>query len=98
MPGDDLEREAEALVEIFNEAAAVHSPELEWFGMGLDREPMEETFVFQAAEYMDNDGLEALREHGRVVRYIEGYEYEGEVYVQIELSVQGEVPEVVVDA
>lgn len=89
---DLLEREAEALVEIFNDAAPDYSPDLEWFGMGVDHEDLDEQFVLEAPEYIDNEGLDALRDHGRVVRYIEAYEYDGEVNVQIEIPVEGTVP------
>jgi hypothetical protein len=92
---DDTEREVEALVEIFNDAAADHSPDLEWFAMGLNHETMEESFVLEAESYIDADGLDALRDVGRTVGYIEAYQKppEDEVYCQIQVPVQGEVPE-----
>lgn len=93
--GDLLEAEAEALVELFNEATADYSPELDWFAMSLDHDTMEESFVFEAEGYIDGDGLEALRDSGRTVGYIQGYQKppEDEVYCQINVPVQGEVPE-----
>lgn len=90
--GGLLEREAEALVEIFNDAAADYSPRLEWFGMGLDHETDTEQFVLEAEEYIDTDGLAALRDHGRIVRYIEAYEFDDKATVQIEIPVRDDVP------
>ncbi|WP_117364975.1 hypothetical protein [Natrarchaeobaculum sulfurireducens] len=89
---DDTEAEAEALVELFNEAAADHSPDLEWFAMGLVHESMEKCFVLEAQEYIDPDGLDALRDAGRTVRYIEAYQKppKDEVYCQIEIPVHGD--------
>lgn len=94
--GDQLEAEAHALVEIFNEATPSYSPELEWFAMGHDRETDEQSFVFEAESYIDSDGLAALREAGRSVNYIEAYQKppRDALYCQIQVSVQGEVPEV----
>ena len=89
--GDLLEREGEALVEMFNDAAKEYSPELEWFAMSYDREKGQ-AFVLEAEKYIDPEGLVALREAGRVVRYIEAYEFQGDVGVQIEVPVMGEVP------
>lgn len=88
--GDLLEREAESLVETFNDAAADYSPELEWFAMSFDRDKGQ-AFVLEAEKYIDRDGLAALREAGRAIRYIEAYEFEGDVGVQIQLPVRGEV-------
>lgn len=90
------EREAETLVEIFNDAAADYSPDLEWFAMGLNHETMEESFVLEAESYIDADGLAALRDAGRTVGYIEAYQKppDDEVYCQIQVEVHGEVPEV----
>lgn len=89
---DLLEREAEALVEMFNGAAADYSPDIEWFGMSHDIETGEDAFVLEAAEYIDNDGLDALRDHGRIVQYIEAYEVDGDVAIQIEIPVRDTVP------
>lgn len=83
------ELEAEALVNRFNDAKSSHSPELEWFGMSFDRETDDQLFVFEATEYIDRDGLSALRESGCTIRYIEAYEFEGDVNVQIEIPCKG---------
>lgn len=83
------ELEAEALVNRFNDAKSSYSPELEWFGMSFDHETGDQLFVFEAAEYIDRDGLSALRESGCTVRYIEAYEFEGDVNVQIEIPCKG---------
>lgn len=91
--GDQLEREADALVDIFNAAAPGHAQELRWFAMDHDHETGTEAFVLEAESYIDSDGLAALREAGREVRYIEGYEADGDVRVTISVPVQGEVPD-----
>ena len=91
--GDLLEAEADALVEIFNGAAPDYSPDLDWFGMGLDHETETQQFVLEAEGYIDPDGLAALRDCGRTIDYIEGYEYDGEVQIQIQLPVRGETPD-----
>ena len=90
--GDDLEAEAEALVELFNDAAPDYSPELEWFAMGQNHETMEESFVLEAKRYIDADGLAALRDAGRTVGYIEAYQKPptDEVYCQIQIPVRGD--------
>lgn len=90
--GDDLEVEAEALVSLFNEAAADYSPDLEWFAMGQNHETMDRSFVLEAERYIDADGLAALREVGRTVNYIEAYQKpaEDEVYCQIQVPVRGD--------
>lgn len=90
--GDLLEQEAEALVGLFNEATPDYAPELEWFGMGHDRDGDRQLFVLLANSYMATEGLDALREAGREIQYIEAYEYDGEVNVTIEVPVNGEVP------
>ena len=88
------EHEALALVEAFNNAAEDHSPDLEWFAMcnGFDQEE----YVFEAASYIDTDGLDALRDLGRRVSYIEVHAPPDgdEACVAIHVPVQGEVPEV----
>lgn len=93
MSEQQLEAEAHAIETIFNEAAPDYSPDLEWFGMTVDHETEERSFVFESFGYIDTGGLTALRECGRKVRYIEAYEYGDEVSVQIELRVHGEIPE-----
>jgi len=92
---DDLEAEAEALVDLFNSAAADHSPNLDWFAMGLNHETMDESYVLEAERYIDADGLDALREVGRTVNYVEAYQKppENEVYCQIQVPVQNEIPD-----
>lgn len=97
MTGDNLEAEAEALIAQYNDAKPDYSPELEWFGMGLDHETEEQQFVLEATDYIDSDGLSALRACGRTIRYIEAYEFEGEIGVQIQVPVQGDVPDRSVD-
>lgn len=86
----ELEAEAESLVELFNDAADDASPELEWFAMHADYDNHDRHFVLQAPEYIDRAGLAALRDAGRTVGYIEGYLFEDEVYVQIDIEVEGE--------
>lgn len=90
--GDELEAEARALVERFNDAKPSYSPDLEWFGMSYDRDTDEQQFVFESDDYIDSDGLSALRSCGRTIRYIEAYEFDGSIGVQIQLPVRGEVP------
>ena len=92
MTSDNLEAEAEALVARYNDARADHSPELEWFAMGLDRDNEEQQFVLESTNYIDPDGLLAIRSCGRTVRYIEAYEFDGEIGVQIQVPVKGTVP------
>lgn len=89
----DLEREAAALVDIFNEAAPDHSPGLEWLAMCLDTATDEHQFVLEATGYIDPAGLAALRDHGRAIRYIEAYELEDAPGVQIQTPVRGRLPE-----
>jgi hypothetical protein len=90
----ELDKEAHALVELFNEAKPDHSPELEWFAMRTDHETGQVFFALEADEYIDSDGLEALREHGREVSYIEAFQHHngGGVSVSIEIPVRGEIP------
>lgn len=87
--GDVLEAEAEDIVETFNDAASDYSPDLEWFGMSVDVTG-EQSFVFEATDYICSDGLAALREDGRVINYIEVYEYGNEYMVQIQIPVESE--------
>jgi hypothetical protein len=89
--GGELEAEAQALVDRFNDAKSPFSPELEWFSMSYDHETGGQSFVFEAAEYIDRGGLSAIRECGRTVHYIEAHEYESDVKVQIHIRVQGGV-------
>lgn len=91
--GDKLEAEAGAIVARFNDAKPSYSPDLEWFGMSLDHDTGDRCFVFEAADYLHADGLSALRECGRTVRYIEAYEYDSDVSAQIHVRVQGDVPD-----
>lgn len=86
------EAKAEALVDLYNAAKPDHCPELEWFGMGLNHDTGQELFVLESPRYINREGLEAIREAGRSVRYVEAYEFEGEIAVQIEVRVQGEIP------
>lgn len=85
----ELEAEAQALVKRFNHAKASYSSKLEWFSMCADDNG--DCFVFETTEYIDRDGLSALRESGRTVRYIEAYSYKEDVKVQIHVPVQGGV-------
>lgn len=93
---DRLEREAHALEAIFNEATADYSPALEWFAMRSDPETDQQYFAMNVEKYADGDGLDALRDYGREVSYIEAFvPYDGDdAVVQLELAVTGEVPEV----
>jgi hypothetical protein len=90
--GDLLEREGEALADIFNEASGTFASELTWFCMSSNRDVSHQSFVFEADDYIDGDGLKALRDRGWRVQYIEAYEFDGQVKVQIDLPVRGEVP------
>lgn len=90
---NELDAEARKLVAIFNEYAPDYAPDLEWFGMttgGVFGD--EQHFVFEATQYIDEEGLDALRVHDREVEYIEAYEFEDEVHIQIQLPVEGCVP------
>lgn len=89
----DIEAEARALVRRYNEAEPNHAPALDWQGMHFDPDSGDEGFVLEASGYIGSDGLDALRACGRTVRYIEAYEYDGEVRIQIEVPVQHEVPD-----
>ena len=91
-----LEAEAHALEAIFNGAKADYSPELEWFAMRSDPETKQQFFALEAESYADADGLDALRDAGREVSYIEAYvPHDGDgAVVSLELAVTGEVPEV----
>jgi hypothetical protein len=103
MPGDtatdgteqideaDLEREADEITTVFNEAAPDYSSELEWFGMTLDHDTCEQQFVMEAKKYIDRDGLNALRDAGWQIQYIEAHnhEYDDDVVVSIALPVRG---------
>lgn len=93
--GDLLEREAHALEDLFNDAKASHSREIEWFAMGLDHDTGEQQFVLEAPRYIDGDGIAALREAGWEIQYIEAYHSEltGEIGVQIQVPVRGQVPD-----
>lgn len=91
--GELIEAEAKAIEAIFNDAAPSYSPELEWFAMSSDHDTGEQQFVFEASKYICSDGIKAIREHGREIRYIEANELDGEVRVAINLPVTGEVPE-----
>jgi len=89
--GDELEREADEITTIFNEAVPDYSPELEWFGMGVDHETGDHRFVMEAETYIDSDGLNALRDAGWQIQYIEAHdhEYDDEVVISINLPVRG---------
>jgi len=87
----DLEREADEITTIFNEAAPDYSPELEWFGMSLDHDTGDQRFVMEAEKYVDGDGLNALRDAGWQIQHIEAHnhEYDDDVVVSISVPVQG---------
>lgn len=87
----DLEREADEITTIFNEAAPDYSPELEWFGMGVDHETGDRRFVMEAETYIDSDGLDALRDAGWQIQYIEAHNhgYDDEIVISINLPVRG---------
>jgi hypothetical protein len=93
--GVELEAEAESLVEIFNDATPDYAPDLEWFAMSSDPETESEAFVLEAEYYIAPGGLEALRDVGRMVAYIEAYEKppSGDAFAQIHVPVEGEVVE-----
>lgn len=89
--GDDLEREAGQITSIYNEAAPDYSPDLEWFGMTLDHDTEERQFVMEAEKYIDRDGLDALRDAGWQIQYIEAHNHEldDDVVISIALPVHG---------
>jgi len=89
--GDTLEREAEEITTIFNEAAPDYSPDLEWFGMGLDHDTGNRRFVMEAEKYIDSEGLDALREAGYEIQYIgsHNHELDEDVVISISLPVRG---------
>lgn len=91
MNGDELEAEAEAIVARYNDAKPDYSPELEWFGMTLDHDTEEQQFVMEAEKYIDSDGLDALRDAGWQIQYIEAHnhEYDDDVVISIALPVRG---------
>lgn len=89
----DLDQAAEEIVTIYNKAIPDYSPDIEWSGMGHDKETKKQYFVLEAEEYIDTDGIQALREDGKQITYIEAYEHDGVVSVQIEIA----VPERVLD-
>lgn len=90
--GQLLDAEAEALVAEFNDAAPDYAPDLEWFAMSTDRNTEQQYFVFEAAGYIESQGLAALREAGRVVHGIEAYQKppSDDVYCQMEIPVRGD--------
>lgn len=88
-----LEVEAEALVELFNDAAPDHAPDLSWWAMNTDHETKTQRFVLDAHDYIDPDGLAALREHGWTIEYIEANQMEGDIIVSISVPVRGEMPD-----
>jgi len=92
-----LESEATALVELFNDAVESYSPDLEWFAMsnGGDREE----FVFEAEDYVDRAGLDALRERGRTISYVEAHahEHDDKPVASIHVPVEGSIPDTEVD-
>lgn len=86
---DGIEQEADEITSVFNEAAPDHSPELEWFGMGIDHDTGDRQFVMEAERYVDGDGIAALRGAGWEIQYIEAHnhEYDDDVVVSITLPV-----------
>jgi hypothetical protein len=90
--GEALEAEAHALEDIFNTAKTDYSPQLEWFAMRYDAETDTQYFYLEVEEYLDNDGIEALREFGRDIHYIEANGLGDEQIVGIEITVEGSVP------
>lgn len=85
--------EGHTLADCFNASKESHSPKLEWFAMGTDHETGDQFFVFEATSYIDGDGLAALRECGRTIQSIEAHHFDDEISVQIEVLVQGDIPE-----
>lgn len=94
--GDQLEAEAHALEDVYNDAKPSYAAELEWFGMSLDHDTKEQQFVMEVPKYVDTDGLAALREAGWEIQYIEANEdpIDEEIVVSVNLPVRGEVPDV----
>jgi len=87
---ETIEAAAETVVSTFNDATPDHAPAVEWWAMssGTDRE---RELVFAVDEYADRDGLQALRDAGMSVTYIEAYHVEPETEIQIHVPVS-EVP------
>jgi len=90
--GENLEAEAHALEDVFNAAKADYSPQLEWFAMRYAPETETQYFFFEVEEYADSDGLDALRDCGREIHYIEANGLGEEQIVGLELAVKGSVP------
>ena len=88
----ELEREAFAIESLYNEAIPDYLPRLEWFSMGLDHDEDQQQFVFEAEKYIDRRGIDALREAGREIRFIDAHDHRDEVLIQISFDVKGEVP------
>ncbi|KOX93252.1 hypothetical protein [Halorubrum tropicale] len=88
--GDGLEREANAITSAFNEAAADYSPDLTWYGMGVNHDSGQRQFVMEAERYVDPDGLEAVREAGWKIQYIEAHnhEFDDDVVISINFPVR----------
>ena len=89
-PDGGLEREADAITSAFNEAAADYSPDLTWHGMGVNHDSGQRQFVMDAERYVDPDGLEAVREAGWKIQYIEAHnhEFDDDVVISINFPVR----------
>ena len=89
--GDELDREADTITSVFNEAAPDYSPDLTWFGMGLDHDTGDRRFVMEAEKYVDADGLDAVREAGWEIQYIEAHnhEHDDDVVISVNFPVRG---------
>jgi hypothetical protein len=87
----ELEQEANKIQSIFNDAARDYSPKLEWSGMSLAQDTNEQQFVMEAERYVDSHGLDAIRDAGWAIQYIEAHnhEYDDNVVVGIMLPVRG---------
>lgn len=82
------DQEANELVKIFNDAAPDYSPELNWRGMSYNQHTDTQQFVFEAGSYIDDQGISALRNHGRTIDYIETrVDDNGNSRIQIQIPV-----------
>jgi hypothetical protein len=87
---DTIEAAPETVVSTFNDATPDHAPVLEWWAMSSSTD-RDRAFVFAVPEYADPNGLQALRDAGIPITYIEGYHIDSETEIQIHVPVS-EVP------
>lgn len=83
---ESLEAAAETVESTFNDATPDHAPDLEWWAMSSSSD-RERAFVFAVEEYADPNGLQALRNAGIRITYIEAYHLGPETEIQIHIPV-----------